>query len=197
MNRQLLRMFTAAVSVGAETVLALNGIGIAQALSTAPMTSNDLAHARSAFEEAMAMSQSVAGADVPAGQAITQADLSAMTVRGTARLRRRFMGAELAAQLSALTHARNMNASPQFRSVGGSADHFVYSAVERIDSAHVSLAGHFTAHSTVFLPDQKGTLVEADPSNVLNFTATMAKDASRDEWFVTSYDWTFAPGSEP
>lgn len=166
MKPQLLRTVTAVVSVGAATVLALTGIGVAHALNTPLMTSNDVARARTAFEEAMAMSQSITGANVPPGRAITASDLSAMTVRGAAQLRRRFKGAELAAQLSALAQARNMNASPQFRSAGGSADHFVYSTVEPIDSARVSLAGHYTAHSMVFLPDQKGTLVEADPSNV-------------------------------
>jgi hypothetical protein len=120
-----------------------------------------------------------------------------MMTDGTAQLSHHFKGAELTGQLRALKQAHDMNASRTFRSAGGSADHFVYRTVNPVDATHVSLEGSYVAHSKVFIPDQTGALVEADPSNVLNFTAEMEKDATTGLWMVGSFTWEFAPGSEP
>jgi hypothetical protein len=95
------------------------------------------------------------------------------------------------------TSARHLIAIDQFRSGGGSADHFTYTRNERVDPQHVRLDGSYIARSTVFLPDRNGQLVRADPTNVLDFTAQLEKDAATGQWTVASFDWHFAPGSEP
>jgi hypothetical protein len=192
-----MRLRTAVVVTASGIVLATSGVGLANAFRPQLMTAGDIAAARGGFEDAMNLRQGVTGANVPAAQVASASQLAAMMTDGTAKLGHRFKGAELTAQLKALKQAHDMNASRTFRSAGGSADHFVYSTVSPVDATHLSLAGSYVAHSRVFIPDRTGALVEADPSNVLDFTAMVEKDAATGEWVVTAFDWTFAPGSEP
>lgn len=187
----------AAVVTASGIVLTAAGVGLANALTPPVMTTGDIAAARVGFEDAMNLRQSATGANVPAAQVPSASQLAAMMTNGTAKLGHRFKGAELTAQLKALKQAHDMNASRTFRSGGGSADHFIYSVANPVDATHLSLAGSYVAHSKVFIPDRTGALVEADPSNVLNFTATVEKGAGTGDWVVTAFKWTFAPGSEP
>ena len=93
--------------------------------------------------------------------------------------------------------ATHPTGSAQLRAGGGSADHFRYTRNQLVDPQHVSLAGSYTARSTVYLPDKDGRLVRADPTGVLDFTAQMERGAGTGQWRVASYTWDFAPGSEP
>ena len=93
--------------------------------------------------------------------------------------------------------ARRLIATGQLKAGGGSADHFAYSRNQRIDAQHVSLAGSYTARSTVYVPGKDGQLVRADPTGVLDFTAQMDRDPATGDWTVASFVWDFAPGSEP
>ncbi len=186
-----------AIVVTASGIVLAAGAGLAHAFNPPLMTAGDAAAARASFEDAMSLRQRVTGVNVPAGQSASAPQLAAMMTDGTAQLSHRFKGAELTGQLRALKQAHDMNASRTFRSAGGSADHFVYRTVNPVDATHVSLAGSYVAHSKVFIPDRTGALVEADPSNVLNFTAEMEKDATTGLWMVGSFTWEFGPGSEP
>lgn len=189
---------TAFISIAALAALAVSGVGLAGARTTPVISQAQTLSAKQAFEVAMNASQSVTGTRIPASVArLDGSQLATMDSAGSARLRHSFTGKALGPEVKAMKQAERMNATGQFRSAGGSADHFVYRAVNPVDATHLSLAGSYVSRSKVFIPDKAGRLVEADPSGILDFTAEMEKDATTGLWMVASYDWEFAPGSEP
>ena len=189
---------TALISLAVSSALAITGIGLAEALAVPAISPAEDVVARHAFEAAMNVRQSVTSADVPAStRRLSEAQVTAMGSHGSARLKHSFIGKSLDAELKAMKQAQDMNATGQFRSAGGSAEHFIYVKDEPVDSGHLMLEGSYVAHSVVFVPDQGDNLVRADPRSVIEFTAEMDKDASSGLWMVGSFAWEFAPGSEP
>ncbi|MGZ6807572.1 MAG: hypothetical protein ACXVGG_13245 [Mycobacteriaceae bacterium] len=170
---------TALISLAVCSALAITGFGLAEALAVPAISPAQDVMARRAFEAAMNVRQSATSANVPARtRRLSEAQVTAMGSHGSARLKHSFIGKSLGAELKAMKQAQNMNATGQFRSAGGSAEHFIYVKDEPVGSGHLMLEGSYIAHSTVFVTDQGGNLVRADRRSVIDFTAEMDKVAS-------------------
>jgi hypothetical protein len=100
---------------------------------------------------------------------------------------------EISQALQALTAALAAQAKSQS---GGGADNV------HITGAHhhpgvVDFAGTYHLWSgVVSQTNPNGTIVTAQPSGLIDFTATMTRD-NHGTWSMTNYAWNFHPGSEP
>jgi enamine deaminase RidA (YjgF/YER057c/UK114 family) len=100
---------------------------------------------------------------------------------------------EISQARQALTTALAARARSQ--SNGGADRVHIASAHQHADV--VDIAGTYRAWSgVVSQTNPNGTIVTAQPSSLIDFTATMTRD-SHGTWSMTNYNWNFHPGSEP
>lgn len=165
--------------------------------------SPDAADARVALDQAMNERQRVV---VPAATpALTRLAASAGVVRlnpareATARVHGRsvlaslFDGPELRYENASLDQALAEEADNSFVVAAGGADKVQASRVEQTAPGVIRVEGSVRAWSKIGQV-QGDRIVWATPSNILRIDATLEKE---DAWRVTSFIWSFAPGSEP
>jgi hypothetical protein len=163
------------VSVPAPTVPDLSSIALA------PVAPPQAAQLTSVFERAMIDRQQLASPSGPPDIG----ELSAV-----------FTGDELRREHAALTDAAAIQANTDIRAFGGGADSFNYSRIATSSNSEAILAGSYRAWSRVGQVQKDGRIVPATPSNTIDYIAQLSRE-SDGRWRVSSFSWSFAPGSEP
>jgi hypothetical protein len=193
MSKVVRRLALALVAIGGLSLAALALLSAGdRSGSPAAVTS-----AKSVFERAMVLSQRAA---VPVRQpghrqsARMRQDTRAAATRALATA---FAGQALTHETRALDNALTQEADPSFLVLGGGSDHFVYHSVEAASSARILLTATVRTWSRIAqVRPTDGKTVVATPSNAIDVRAVVEKGADG-AWRVTSYTWTFQPGSEP
>lgn len=152
------------------------------------------------FQNAMAARQQVfvpsVPANIPAAQRPASSALQQMTSNGDQRLSALFTGQQLKHEETMLSSARSADAVSDVRVLGGGADSFHYSSIQRLADGQVELRGTVRAWEKVAQVQNGGRkLVPATPHNTLDVSATLTHTATG--WKVSNLNWAFAPGSQP
>lgn len=125
----------------------------------------------------------------------TATDRDAMLSAGKPRLAEFFDGSQLTKEDSDLAKGIAAEADPTFLCLDGGADSLAITSTKSSGTHQLTLAGTIRTWSKVAQVHADGTQAVAQPSNILDITATLSNTTGN--WKVTNLQWTFAPGSEP
>ena len=120
-------------------------------------------------------------------------DLTKTESLGRERLSAYYTGKALVDQTADLDKAMHQEEQPDFVALGGGASDFVVTSTRSSGSA-LYVKARVDVWSLVG-QIQRGKVVRARPVNTILVTATVVKTASGPR--ISSYIWTFAPGSSP
>ena len=158
--------------------------------------------AKAAFERAMVLNQRVvvpvrAPGSRQSAAMLAAAMLAATRAGGERRLAAVFTGAALEHERAVLDGALGQQRDASFRVLGGGARGFAYHRVDVVSDTRVVLIATFSEWSRIAqVRTTDGRMVAATPTSLVDVRATVDKGADG-VWKVSSYTWTFHPGSEP
>jgi hypothetical protein len=156
-----------------------------------------VASAKSAFQRAMVASQHVAVPVHDPGKRQTPRMRQDTRAAGVRSLRTAFAGAALTHETDTLDNALNQEADPAFLVFGGGSDHFVYHRAEATSSTRVLIVATVRMWSRIAqVRPTDGKTIVATPASPVDVRAVVEK-GSDGAWKVTSYTWSFPPGSGP
>jgi len=171
---------------------------------SSPVSASDVAAAEATLLNGIIAQQQVLvppGASMHTSQSaarsvITSASMrSAMKLAASTKLHKYYTAAAYTYAQKTATSGINAQSDPTFRVLGGGADMFNVLTETAVDSSTLNLTGTVRTRSDI-AQLQGTTLVPADPTNILDFNAVMIKQTDG-SWLISSYSWTFHPGSEP
>ncbi|MEV0801605.1 hypothetical protein AB0I34_28185 [Kribbella sp. NPDC050281] len=90
---------------------------------------------------------------------------------------------------------RQASASPAFRSLDGGVSRVAIDSLS-IEGQHARVHAVATMWSSVAQRQSDGRWIVATPKNTLQVMLGLDPDADG-QWKVSTFTWTFAPGSEP
>jgi hypothetical protein len=128
------------------------------------------------------------GAPSAAGSAATR-------VTKVARIGRSFTGAAALQEVRLVDAVQQVGASPGFRSLDGGVSNVAIDSL-KVNGRHAQVHAVATMWSTVAQQQPDGRWIVATPRNTLQVTLGMDPDTDG-QWKVSTFSWTFAPGSEP
>jgi hypothetical protein len=79
--------------------------------------------------------------------------------------------------------------------MGGGANDFHYAMVRRVSPTQIELRGTVRTWAKMAQVQHDGRVVPATPTNTLDVDSTLT--LSGKTWKVSSFNWAFAPGSQP
>ena len=121
--------------------------------------------------------------------------LSQMASTGQQEASGLFTGPALQQETGILHNAQTTDAKSDVRVLGGGADNFHYSTATSLPSREIELHGTFQAWARFAQVQAGSRVVPATPHNTLDYVATLVR--SGNSWKVLTFNWAFAPGSEP
>jgi hypothetical protein len=127
---------------------------------------------------------------------ITNADLAQRKDAATATIAQVFSGTFAVIEKQALQNDLDMEQTGLARVIAGGINNLNITSVD-IDTAGTTATVKGTVETwlrTAF-KQQDGSWTMSEPHNKLDFTMTLVSQNGR--WMADSFDWTFAPGSEP
>lgn len=124
------------------------------------------------------------------------ADFDRQVANGTAAVHAIFADAPAKKEIDGLNKAVAMQRSGHFRVLDGGIDNLNFKSVD-LDSTAAKATVHATVDtwSHVSMKNPDGAWHDAQPRNTLVVTMTLSKNSTG--WIVQTFEWTFAPGSEP
>jgi hypothetical protein len=116
---------------------------------------------------------------------------------GRAQLAEHFAGAALADRMrshAAMIAEQKNHSVPGFIPLGGGVSDMQVQSLS-VDGDTATVRARLTTWARMSDVQPDGTVVVSQPSNDLLVDARLTRTPGG--WLVTTYDWTFAPGSEP
>lgn len=111
------------------------------------------------------------------------------------QINRRFAGAAASKESRAVGAVEEANKDPNFRSLDGGVSSVAVKS-SRVSGRHADVRAIAVVWSSMAQKQSDGTWITATPRNILQMSMSLDLTASG-EWVVTSFAWSFAPGSEP
>jgi hypothetical protein len=108
---------------------------------------------------------------------------------------RSFSGTAAVQEVRLLDAVQQASASPDFKSLDGGVSHVAIDSV-KINGRHAQVHAAATMWSSVAQQQPDGRWIVATPQNTLQVTLGLDPDADG-RWKVSTFTWTFAPGSQP
>jgi hypothetical protein len=127
---------------------------------------------------------------------ISNADLAQQKDASTAIIAQVFSGKLAVTETQGLQNLIDMEQTGLARIIAGGINNLNITSVD-IDSAGIAaiVKGTVEAWLRTAQKQQDGSWHVVEPHNTLVFTMSLVSESSR--WMADSFDWTFAPGSEP
>ena len=120
---------------------------------------------------------------------------TAARVNKVAAIGRSFTGAAADQEVGLVDTVQKANASSDYKSLDGGVSSVAIDSV-KINGRHAQVHGLATMWSSVAQQQPDGRWVVATPRNTLQVTLELDPDVNG-RWKVSTFKWTFAPGSEP